>query len=824
MGIPFRLSPPARLVAALTLLAAAVGAGVPLAPLSAPAASAAGAGPRCGTTQTTATGTWRTRPAPAFPTGEATLSAAAVDPANPTTAYVSNGTVILRTLDGCTWQEIHRIDPGPTGTSRIVELSVHPRDPTSVWAVVLTATPDLPVAGAASVIANPYGPSAVTDRRGLVGTVLHSSDAGRTWTSSPDLPAPTGRLALVPSAPAQAYLPTDVGLVRTLDAGATWLPLPPPAAPVAGESDVPVIRELSVDPHDPALLRGQTQYPVRSTDGGLTWQRDGTVTGFWAGPYLDGGQTRTTRLLTTHAAYASDQITAIQVEGFGAAPVQTPVPAGRIKGQTWQAAWSAVRTSAVLATWDAGSPSNHPDVGLYRIDVDPKGRARVRALDKPALPPVLGVQADDAGSFHLRTRTDLVTYTPRGLRPPGATAGGASTGPTLETVGPVRTTGVLRAPTVVTVPAGSSRPVDLRLTAPPRARPLDVYFLLDTSTSFDADIDALADGLGGLVERVAGAGIDAWYGLGELGTSDGGRRYRRWVDLARPGPALGRGFASLRTGGGAEAHLMALDQVATGAGLRGTTGPDIAPGQDPTWRPGALRLVLVVTDTGFADEGDADAPTRTQVFTDLATRHIHTIGLEIARDIGDDGVPGRATEVSAADAAGTTVPTPARDDLSALAAATDTRAPAGGVDCLGNGTVEIPAGAPLVCSVPSGRTSGVSRIADAVARVLLAQQQPGSATLTASGAASWRWTGPRSAALDVRRSVGLATSAIVGCTAAQAGRDLPMRVSATSARARLATARVVVRCRGAAAAPPAQPEERAAPPASAAPVAPAAGG
>lgn len=752
-------------------------------------------GPGCVSVVDGRAGTWTRRPVPAFPAGGAALVGHAVDPTSPERQLVTNGHVILASADGCSWEERWRLPVTPTAsmpvnatTDRLVEVVVHPSAPHRVWAVVAVGQ-DVAERVPVSL---PLSPAAAEGRDPTSAVVLHSVDGGKTWRpmGTPPLAGTPGRLALSASHPDRLFLPTAAGLHASRDGGRSWHPLPAAlTGPVAGRRPLdgvsaPVLASVLVDRHDPSHLFGRTSTPVHSRDGGLTWSAYPTPAGFWTGPFPG----------TDDAWFARQEFSTSPVlDLWHGRETLTSVPA-QVVGSPWRAA-SVGHGGMLLTTWDRGNGAAFPEVSLYRVADD----GRVTDINDLSLPWVRGVVADDYGGHHLHTRTELVSLGSMsvGQEPRGEQVRLHPFGDTIPE--PPRPAS-LGAPTFLRVEPGADVPLEVVLDLPRRPTPLDTFFLIDTSNSFEPDIQAVAEAMADVVRAVREAGIDAWFGVGELGTRDA-RRYRRLADLEAPGTGLQRGFERLRTGGSRESHLIALHQAATGSGVAGTSGPAVPTGQEPTWRAGTLRTVVVVTDVQYSDEDDPEAPSRREVYDALAARGVRVIGLEVVREGGDDGVPGGYAAVEAADAASTTAPTPARADLEELARETGSFAPPGGIDCRDNGTVEIREGDPLVCTTTALHLGKLHTIGDVLRRVLLAQVDRRQVRVAVDGeplltpAAGWR-TG-----VDVRRDQRLPFAGTVSCTTDQAGQVMPLRLTATLDDEPLSRAVVQVTC-GRTAAPP----------------------
>lgn len=805
----------AAAAAALVLLCA----GVP-ASLSAPVAAA----PACAQEIQGKVGVWTTRPAPAFPAGDRVLRGHAVDPREPLRQYATNGVSVMTTTNGCTWTEAFRLPETPSAempasslTDRVLQVVVHPRAPDRVWLVVAIGQ-DV----AERVRVGPYqpglplGPAGDEHRDGTQTLVLSSKDGGTSWTgmTGPPLLGAPGQLATAPTSPEVLYLPTFSGLYASLDGGRTWQPRPPaatapvpqPGRPPLDAITTPDTARVTVDPTAASTLYGHNPTAVRrSEDGGLTWSGYRLPPDYTSGPFVDRTLSPTRRMLVATQENSTEPVRSLWFLGPGGVFEETPIQAGAIAGVPWRAVWHPTRDELVMATWDRGNGAAFPEVSLYRVH----SHGTVEDINELDLPPVGGLDVDDYGTYHLHTASEILTLS-------SAASGASDLGdlpPQVEmdpfsyTPPPPPQPADLSGPASVDLVPGEPAEVTWTLDLPRRPSPLDTYFLIDTSNSFEADIQALADGMGDVVRTLGRNGIDAHFGIGELGTREA-RRYSRLADIAPPGTGLRRGFERLRTGGGYESHLIALHQAATGSGVEGTSGPAVPPGQEPTWRGGALRTMVVVTDVEYVDEDDPEAPTRQRVYDALAARGIRVIGLEVVREGGDDGMPGGYAAVEAADAASTTAPTPARRDLEELAAATGSFAPPGGVDCRDNGTTEIPAGAPMVCTTTALHIAGISTLADVLTRVLLAQVDQRPVTVRARGEASVTPVSPsnlRHPNVDLKRDHRLTFTATLRCDTSQAGQRLPLMMDALVARQQVASTTTQVQCGPAGPATPALP-------------------
>ncbi len=225
---------------------------------------------------------------------------------------------------------------------------------------------------------------------------------------------------------------------------------------------------------------------------------------------------------------------------------------------------------------------------------------------------------------------------------------------------------------------------------------VDVYFLVDLTGSFYDDLPVFKEEAPTIISDLEDQGLDLKVGLGSFedypiypfgSAASGDVAYRRDIDLTTDTGAVETVIDGLSTRYGAdgpESQLAALYQSASGAGQDlsgvGYSGASIPAGQQANFRDGAVKLILLWTDAPFHYPGDAgDIPYPGPSFDD-------TVDAILALD------PPKVIGVSSGDDPGT------RADLEAMAAATDAIAPEGGVDCDGDGTIDVAEGDPLVCA------------------------------------------------------------------------------------------------------------------------------
>lgn len=256
-------------------------------------------------------------------------------------------------------------------------------------------------------------------------------------------------------------------------------------------------------------------------------------------------------------------------------------------------------------------------------------------------------------------------------------------------------------------PVGPSNPAN-QYSGQPLTRcaiglPIDIYFLVDLSGSFSDDLPLFKAQAPDIISTLATSNPNSRFGLGKFEDYPippfgyafaGDKAYERLVDLTFDTDLVLDTISGLFTrfgGDGPQSQLPALYQAATGAGqdlsALGFPEASIPPGQQANFRDGATKLILLWTDAPFHRPGDpGDIPYPGPSFGE-------TVGAILALD------PPKVIGISSGPFG---IP-----DLEEIAAATGGVAPPDGVDCDGDGTIDIAGGEPLVCSIaPSGEGIG----------------------------------------------------------------------------------------------------------------------
>jgi uncharacterized repeat protein (TIGR01451 family) len=257
-------------------------------------------------------------------------------------------------------------------------------------------------------------------------------------------------------------------------------------------------------------------------------------------------------------------------------------------------------------------------------------------------------------------------------------------------------------------------------------RLVDIFLIVDLSGSFADDLETFKTQAAGIVHFINGLksiGVSPRVGLAKFedypiapfGSADyGDKAYERLIDLVDPAQdSDGDGTSDIleviqglftRYGGDwPQSQYAALFQAATGQGQDvngdGDTNDvaDIPPCQQANFRPNALKITMLWTDAPFHNPGDPGTipyPGPSREATIAAQRGLT---LPIFLEQGASGGEGiRVIGISSGGGGAS--------ELQYIAQATGAVAGSGGVDCDGDGSIDIPEGAPLVCGIASDGT------------------------------------------------------------------------------------------------------------------------
>jgi hypothetical protein len=616
---------------------------------------------------------------PAFPAGPAEVTLVASPAFDPNLLYASNGVAVVRSRDaGCVWKPVFTASPSLVGaTAAITALAVPSSANSSAYLYVGVTSTLAGISKPAIAVSDRYGDRWLPGTSGLpdLGSVLEIA-------ASP-------QVQMVAFAVVDNALPVVGGgaaLYSTSNGGETWT-----ARTGTGESFAP--RGLLVDPVRQAALYGlRSGRPVRSLDNAATFPPTagdpGALTALGAAP--GGGSVR---------------LAGTRSDGSGVA-----------RSDDAGATWRTLRTPAAPVSvamaplQDAVVVSDATDVTLYA-----GGRALPRTPDNGGAPAQLAVSAPTPAGFAV---TGVASG---GVFRTNLTLGGATIPPPLVNgrlrpvlLLPVRPLGqfpslLLPQRLDVTLAAGQSARVPYRLLVPRTPTPVDVMFLIDSTGSYQAVIDGLRQAIARLVNALNGAGLNVRFGIGNF--EDYPPPYGSATPSNVPynlgrriGPADAELVAAIQgivahdgTSDGGQDAYTAVYQAVTGAGEKIGGKQVIDAGLGAGFRPDATKLVMVSTDTEPHQRGQKvtgydgtktyihPGPTYEQVVAALVSQGVRSIGIPVYYSSGASAV----------------------GPLRALAGDSHALAPLGGVDCDGNGSVDLATGEPLVCVLGDGSaTSG----------------------------------------------------------------------------------------------------------------------
>ncbi|HUR52343.1 MAG TPA: vWA domain-containing protein [Mycobacteriales bacterium] len=542
-------------------------------------------------------------------------------------------------------------------------------------------------------------------------TATGGSDDG-----TPDTPVPLPTLPPLP-----VPLPTDgptggnaTGfLYATTDAGLTWeLRTGASALPGGGTG----FTTLEIDPRNPNILYGIVKGTLQvSKDGGASFTA-----------YPGSGWTALAPLF--YGALAAFDATGHGLVLQNGKPIALfPVPRGITS--------AAVREgdSRVMVESN-GDLSLVGPYDLTREHVPAPKRARRGSLLGDS-----GVQS----SFHAVSGHDLLRFVdpiPRavGQNPPLAAGDRSVTPPNPGTINP--------GTREVQLLLGQTSTEEFTLDLPKNPTPLDLFFLVDVSTSMATYIDNLKQNIHKVIDRLTAADIDVKVGVGTLGTAPakgeapypdtyvypptpqagGGIRpgptYRkpRIYQLIRAvgdtGPELNDAINSIQLetdppvgtnhqGTFHEGQLLALEQMVTGSGIKSQqdveghlpTYSAVRPGQDARFRgnPDVRRIAVVASDEAF--DAPYGTPTKPGSTTEAPILdYSRTLKVLNSARVGVFGIT-----AGSPDSVG---------DMTTIARGTRTFTPRGGVSCGGDPEQVLPEGAPLVCSQEGDFSAIIGRV------------------------------------------------------------------------------------------------------------------
>ncbi|MEA2487051.1 MAG: hypothetical protein QOF16_705 [Actinomycetota bacterium] len=635
-------------------------------------------------------GKWVLAEKPHFKMGPQKITSFAVDPYSAVKMYATNGSVVESSVNGgCTWL--------PTFVLPATPDSSYPYSSSNATIKSIV----VPHSGGASN--NVYLLIAETDGGATRPHVVVSRDSGQSWAASDTGLPPVGDpdvLHVGVAPPTNVFVGIDAGngvldaLYASTDSGATWTLR-------SGPTDLTpqrAIRDFAIDPLDPSQLWGWGANGLyHSSDGGATFT---PVPEFAGTPVSEvdvfhepGHLARVIAFRPTHHDYErSDDGGKRWLKYDAPSPVTSIAHGG---------------SADAIAISAAGSVYGYYSSAFAFVSL------------KPPLGGITDLVSTEE-SFYGHTSNYIVSY--------GSSGATVSVPPELAlnlpfvqpvNVPPPVPPSLAPSNRRIVLKPGQARRLPYVVNLPRRPLPLDVFFLLDTSSSMRKTLAAMLGQTVRIEQGLASTGVDLRIGVGSFRSypdafpprqQEPEYVYHRDLDISRPTGALISTLKQLYPEGGGryDAQLGALYQMATGEGQDlyppGPLGNDVPPGLQADFRKNSLRVVVMATDENFGHSFQSPEPADVQpppkipsfdkVVSVLNGKNIHAIGI--------------ATQPKS-------VP-----DLTHLAAATGTVAPPGGVDCDGDGTPDIAPGAPIMCRLDTEQLDASTGLAHAIVESLKA--------------------------------------------------------------------------------------------------------
>jgi hypothetical protein len=648
---------------------------------------------------------WYSVTMPAFPSGSQAASDYAVEPLVTDRLFVTNGSVVMRSTDsGCHWSQAYALPAGGAGmtsaTARILEIEVSA--PGHIYLPIQQTAPT----------PQPH--------------VVVSTDGGATWTlaDGPLLGSVVGQIrdlsaslgngsAAAVLVDVQAAEPGAVSieagqvLFATDTAGRVWEPRDFNDSGSQVTAPGASVRLTGGERHEYIAMN-----PVRPNEIWLYGR---------GGVYLSPGAMSS----PTAVAVGPTDLLDISLDGQGILAYNRQESSADISFDAGQ----------TFADFDSGLPVDSLDVagGGLRVVSAVGARGLVFFQENlPGVPPrIFNVSPADGRGIY-----DVHVGTIGGGRLPtlfGRTAETIEVNNLLEIDEPLPL-GKLAdltppAPNVddnrlqpareeIRIPKGETRIVEYTLKAPEDTTPLDVYFMIDISASMDGAINGVRSAMQEIVDRLDALDIDVEFGVGSFRAYDDPPAYEQDRDIGPVDAELESELNGLRSsGGGLETQMAALLQSVTGTG-----DYNIEPGLNMNFRPGSLRVAIEVTDEEISQGGRH--PSYETVIDALLKYDVKQVGLAIQDPplLGDHDYdnPGFGPALG----------------LQRVATGSKAVAPLEGVDCDGDGDVELDPGDPIVCMIAPSRADEAGLMADAIVSVLSAIQDVQDLTVRVSPAAS----------------------------------------------------------------------------------------
>lgn len=758
-------------------LVAAVTCAAIVAPFMAAPAGAA----QQGCANTKRRGLWVSVDVPDFSSGQADVSAYGINAVAPEQMFVTNGTVVQRTSDGgCRWSNAFVLPQVPSAdfpyssqTAVIESIAVMPLGNTPT--VLLRIQETLPTG-----TARPH--------------VAVSKDGGATWVNGDVGLPPAGApdfLRASPTNPSVAYLGIGTSgdsvrfIYASVDGGTTWQP----KVDLQGLSTPPRIDDITINPTNSTQLWGYGAGGLYiSENAGESWrlvdQRfantpTGPVDVFQAPPAaarVMAFRPGEPQLMVSSDGGASgtfskrNQPAGVDSVGHGATADQVAVSAN---GDVY----------AYMPSTFTWRNLNAPASGIKGVTVDLTASRSTYGFTTGSIEIYLGqlIPVND-----VPLPEELINV-PVILDAAALQGRPASLGPDERKI---------------TLDPREHKKVKYTLQMPRTPVPLDVFFLVDTSGSMTNAINGTRRAVAEIATALNLRRVDVLFGLAEYRSypdrfpprseeEEDNFVYRRVLDIAdRPPEVLQDAIGTLvaEGGGNYDAHLGALYQAATGEGQDlyppGDLGHDVPPGLDATWREKALRVLIHITDERFGHSDDEDRPligdnrppeapdipTHEEVRDALNRENIEHVGLSIGY-----------------------FPKP---DLARVSNDTGTQVVRGGVDCDGDGDVDLEVGAPLVCRLSASRLGAGDQLVPAIINLLDAVSKKSPVELEVTqGDKVVELTPDKYQAVLLQAANTLDFTADFHCPLGMAGRSMPVTLRALALDNEIAEATARVVCR-----------------------------
>jgi hypothetical protein len=494
--------------------------------------------------------------------------------------------VVVSRDAGRTWATA---DSGLAGRADRSELTVAPSDSDVLYLVTRTTASDEPLNG-------PVSTSSGTTA--TISTLYVSRDGARTWSVAGGVPPP-----------ASVKGPRGQGISQGAGPGSIW--------------------ELAVEPDDPQRLWAVgTEGVFTSADGGATW---------------------TGEVMKSDVVKGLD-VRAIDVPGTGATP--SVVAVDPASGAVYTTAASGGASSwarrafpgfqTIASIYPMAEPVSlaHSEDGTL-VGASPKGAFRLDPDGWSDISPVgLGSGANaladltaapgEASTFYARPTavgTSLYRYvagepddsgSPRKRNSSGSESPLEQLSHGIGALAPPRPARLTPRAVTVRLAPGESATRTFELVLPPHPTPVDLFFLLDTTSSMNGVVRSLARSVASIVAELRADGIDVWPGLGQFrtypypGEEDVNFPYRRNVPVSPPGRKLARALLAIEGDGQSGANLTALLQSVSPAPLDllppGPSRGDVPEDSDAGFRSDSLRVIVHAADSPFGttERGDPD--------------------------------------------------------------------------------------------------------------------------------------------------------------------------------------------------------------------------